>query len=806
MLETIAQMKGNVVAFHTYPTAAGSIPEPAVWLGIESDVNADGTVKTGYQTSWSTTYRNGWGYTAANTSTFPCGASIWYEHECFGHPLQSGLSNLCPVPVSQHDAVTLFNGVGELWQDAFGFAHELGVKTILGTEMPMSPPPLPPGTLQGLQVWYSSSRNDHFVTTTACAECNGLYAYQGVVGYIYGDNSSQPGLIALSTYFSSTYSDNVLTSGPPPDSTYGFVRVEGYALPANSSGSNTAALVQTVNGKHHFAVSGAGWLANATAEGFTVSSPLATVWATGPPAPTTQDLYEGAFTRLDRLLGDKLDWYWVWTPEEWEWSLVNISNALVQNAVVDSLAVQAAHDAVGASFQLATCGWVVGPLGVRWYFDTVLPSTWAMSSIDMDLGNTDVDPSYANLTHRTSQNKWVIPWVEDDPGLTAPQLWLNRTLSHAQEAVNYGVGGLLLIHWRTRATGPQIAAAHAWAWNQSITAQSYWSVWCRAQFGSAVGSAAAGVFTAMDSFNMPRPVSWINGPGALSADPTQCSFATEYAWVDSFVALRNTLLASIASGTDTLSNLEAFDYWGNQFQYMRSVAQMECAWAGYNDLIGQIQNITDPTQRQKAAIAQGLPARVALVSNVTAMLWQMLSSITGVEGIGTIHNIVTHSLPGAIGDGPSSTLEGLTGQPLPPAAYPPMTYDPLRAPSLRVQTVRTILAVNESFPMRAVVLTTPTQAPLNVTLYTRTLGTGPFQASALTQAAPVGGAVRFVYTVTLPPPTSDIEWYLHAVLPPNSTAYRNGLGIPAGTYTSASSVDLYFPPTAPSAPASIVLL
>jgi hypothetical protein len=29
-----------------------------------------------------------------------------------------------------------------------------------------------------------------------------------------------------------------------------------------------------------------------------------------------------------------------------------------------------------ASFQLATCGWVVGPLGARWYFDTVLPPNW----------------------------------------------------------------------------------------------------------------------------------------------------------------------------------------------------------------------------------------------------------------------------------------------------------------------------------------------------------------------------------------------------------------------------------------------
>jgi hypothetical protein len=67
-----------------------------------------------------------------------------------------------------------------------------------------------------------------------------------------------------------------------------------------------------------------------------------------------------------------------------------------------------------------------------------------------DVGNTPVDPAYANITHRTSDKKWAIPWLEDDPGLTAPELWVNRTMVHCQEAVSYGVGGLMLIHWRAR--------------------------------------------------------------------------------------------------------------------------------------------------------------------------------------------------------------------------------------------------------------------------------------------------------------------------------------------------------------------
>jgi hypothetical protein len=80
----------------------------------------------------------------------------------------------------------------------------------------------------------------------------------------------------------------------------------------------------------------------------------------------------------------------------------------------------------------------------------------------MDVGNTPVDPAYQNVTRHA---KMAIPWVcavllcrdavlmnpvlqmEDDPGLTAPEIWLNRTLDHMEEAAQYNCSGLLGIHW-----------------------------------------------------------------------------------------------------------------------------------------------------------------------------------------------------------------------------------------------------------------------------------------------------------------------------------------------------------------------
>jgi hypothetical protein len=98
-------------------------------------------------------------------------------------------------------------------------------------------------------------------------------------------------------------------TGAPPDATYGFVRIEGYIMPDTST-PGTEALYQFVDAKHHWALT-APWVPNATAEGFTQQAVLGAVFTIGVNV-TNQDYYEGMFTRLDRLLGDTLDYYWIW--------------------------------------------------------------------------------------------------------------------------------------------------------------------------------------------------------------------------------------------------------------------------------------------------------------------------------------------------------------------------------------------------------------------------------------------------------------------------------------------------------------
>ena len=173
-----------------------------------------------------------------------------------------------------------------------------------------------------------------------------------------------------------------------------------------------------------------------------------------------RELYEGIFRRAAQAY--PLDYYWLWTPEGWTWS--GVKEEEISATTNDLFAAIAGHKNVQPPFGLATCGWVLGPPQDRAMFDKVLPKNIAVSCINREVGHTPVDAGFAQVKGRS---KWAIPWLEDDPTLTSPQLWAGRMRRDALDALRYGCDGLMGIHWRTRVLGPNIAALAQAAWDQS---------------------------------------------------------------------------------------------------------------------------------------------------------------------------------------------------------------------------------------------------------------------------------------------------------------------------------------------------
>jgi hypothetical protein len=172
-----------------------------------------------------------------------------------------------------------------------------------------------------------------------------------------------------------------------------------------------------------------------------------------------RELYEGMFHRIAKAY--PLDYYWFWTPEGWTWG--HPKDEEVAATVADLQAAIEAAKNVQSPFILATCGWVLGPPKDRAMFDNLLPKEMPMSCINRNVGFAPVEAGFARVEGRP---QWAIPWLEDDPGLTIPQLWVGRMRRDAADALAYGCSGLLGIHWRTRVLGPNVSALAKAAWDQ----------------------------------------------------------------------------------------------------------------------------------------------------------------------------------------------------------------------------------------------------------------------------------------------------------------------------------------------------
>jgi hypothetical protein len=175
-----------------------------------------------------------------------------------------------------------------------------------------------------------------------------------------------------------------------------------------------------------------------------------------------REIYEGTFRRI--MASHPLDYYWIWTPESWTW----VGNKPEQYAATVR-DLKLAHEAlknVGAPFQLATCGWVLGPQHDRAALDNDLPKDMPTSAISRDTGATTIDPAFRQIVGR---EKWAIPWLESDnrEGLAGIQFFAGRMRRDAADALAYGCTGLMGLHWRTDILAPNVAALAAAGWDQA---------------------------------------------------------------------------------------------------------------------------------------------------------------------------------------------------------------------------------------------------------------------------------------------------------------------------------------------------
>ncbi len=488
-----------------------------------------------------------------------------------------------------------------------------------------------------------------------------------------------------------------------------------------------------------------------------------------------QSIYEGMFRRIAKI--HPLDYYWVWTPEGWTWTPA--TQQQIDATMADLRAFLTAAKQTQAPFTLATCGWVLGPPQSPALFDQFLPKQMPMSCINRTVGNTPVEPGFANVQGRP---KWAIPWMEDDPGLTMPQLWAARMRRDAVDARKYGCTGLFGIHWRTRVLAPNVSALAKAAWDQTgwkgqATAgpdgkmryepiADFYADWARSEFGPEAAEPIAAIFTRLDS-HLPRPADWVTGPGSIRPDPLPWAQVQQtYAFVDQLAALRPQVTGP--------GNLERFDYWLDQFRSLRSIGQVRCVWARFDAALAKAKAEKDPQAQKKLARESVLPVRKELMAAFSELQRYVLATVTNAGEMGNVCNWQQQTLPILLTK-PGQELAKLLGEDLPADAMPSKQY--AGQPRLFVREVRTGIVSGDRFRLSVTILG---GEPAAAAVYWRPLGSGDFSTTPLEHVA------RGVYKATLPAEAvkADFEYYVQATV---------------------GDKPLVFPPTAPALAQSVVV-
>ena len=135
IIAQLAKMRMNFIGVHCYPEAQ-PYAEPTVWHGLSGDFDASGQVTKSYVSRYyNTLSTTAWGaYLPKKTGDYSFGGALLFDDEAWLPEVMRGHS---PLPVTPEDCNEVFNRMGTQFKDAFTFARQLGVKTCIGTEVPL---------------------------------------------------------------------------------------------------------------------------------------------------------------------------------------------------------------------------------------------------------------------------------------------------------------------------------------------------------------------------------------------------------------------------------------------------------------------------------------------------------------------------------------------------------------------------------------------------------------------------------------------------------------------------------------------
>jgi hypothetical protein len=197
-------------------------------------------------------------------------------------------------------------------------------------------------------------------------------------------------------------------------------------------------------------------------------------------------------------------------------------------------------------------------------------------------------------------------------------------------------------------------------------------------------------------------------------------------------------------------NLERFDYWLNNFKYLRAIGKFNCTLNQFDVAMEQVRNEKDPGLQTKKASEIVLPIRKQQIEDLKEVHKYLQATIKTTGSMGVVANWQQHNIPTHIEE-PGNELAQILGEDLPEEALPGKEYP--GEVQLIVPTVRTWLMANESLRLKIILLGDKAKG---ASIFWKPLAASTYQNQALTYVS--GG----IYTVTLTPESipEDFEYYV----------------------------------------------
>ena len=787
VLAQMVKLRMNFIGLHTY-TECGWGSEPTAWLGLPEDVDEQGRPRFSYAAHYFNTARHASGHAPRKVEEMLFGGSLLFESEPWGPSVMRGLM---PQGKTLEEKNAVFVRTGELLKESFTYAHRFGVKTCVGTEIPLTHPNrLLPNELR-------AHLKERGLSITNPATQRALY--EGTF------------LRAARTY---------------PLDYYWLWTPEGWRGPQSDAevktteGDLLAAVDAARAVKAPFTLATAGWVLGPARDRAMFDNLLPKEI---PFAALNRELgtvpVDDGFARLRGRAGWAIPWMEddlsMSSPELWVGRILRDAYDAKRLGCQGLIGIHWRTTEVGPMVAaLAQSQWRAPQPGAdRPQAAAIRVDGGQTTSFTAPVDGTDLDPIYQTVRYDVHaydlalpNGKYRVTLQFNEPFYNAPgkrvfgvaiqghkvvdrldifeRVGKNKALdlTFPDVAVTDGhlkinflkdISSQLIGADKAEAEGkyieyPCIAGIVAEslaktlklncggpAWRdyvaepgpvsvpRNLPANEFYLDWARHQFGPEAAAEIAALFTGLDG-HLPAPAP--HCPGGIAVNGTPWSTAQkQYAFVDALAALRPRVRGA--------GNQARFDRWVKSFEYLRAIGRVSCARGALDRVMSDLSQKPDASAKTEFARQAALPARVELHSAWRQMVTLCLETA---DTWGAIGHVLTHEMfnRGEMGllEGHDRALVSALGGELPEELRPDRAYH--GTPRLIVPRVRSVALKGETLRLRIIALD---QTPVkSVGVRFRPLGQGAWH---MIPASHVG---RAVYEAPLPAATEDCEYHVTA--------------------------------------------